>query len=121
MTMEPLSNGDLVISSYREGGRVRLIWQGRSVARDPAASIVPFCDRACVVAKGDGVALELAFEELEQMNSSTISAVIEAVERVRAAGVPVVLTYRQAVRWQRISFGALAILADGEAVVVRAV
>lgn len=119
--IEPLATGELVISPHQDPGRVRLIWTGRSIARDPAADIVPFCDRACAVAKGGSAALELDFEALEQMNSSTISAVIETVERARAAGVPIVLTYRAAIRWQRISFGALTILADGDSVVVRAV
>ncbi|HSR96367.1 MAG TPA: hypothetical protein VLM79_04810, partial [Kofleriaceae bacterium] len=47
------------------------------------------------------------FEGLEYFNSSTIAALIDAIRLGSEHRVPMVMIYRENVRWQRMSFDAL--------------
>ncbi len=47
------------------------------------------------------------FEGLDYFNSSTIAALIDAIRLGSEQRVPMVMIYKQNVRWQRMSFDAL--------------
>lgn len=115
-----LSAGDLRIAPRIEPGRLRLTWSGRSRARDPGGAILPYFRDMCALALDASVPIEMQFGALEYMNSSTITAIIEAIQVARAAGVRLVLVYDGASRWQRSSFDVLQVFADGAALELRA-
>jgi hypothetical protein len=107
--MQPLRAGDLSIAPHLHPSCVRLDWQGRSGARDPSQVLVPYFEEAFRTATAAQASIEMHFEDLEYFNSSTIAALIEGIRLARAAGVRMVLVYRQALRWQRMSFDALQV------------
>lgn len=105
--VQELRSGELQIDARIEPERVHLAWQGRSSARDPRSVLVPYFERAISVAHERAVPVEMHFEDLAYFNSSTIAALIDGIRLASERGVPVVMVYKQDVRWQRMSFDAL--------------
>lgn len=109
--MFDLKAGDLTIAvtaAPEPGGPLRLDWRGRSTDRQPEIVLAPFF-RQALDAAGPGGALELHFEALDHFNSSTITAIIGLVAQARARGTRLALVYDPALRWQKLSFEALAV------------
>jgi hypothetical protein len=108
---EKFVEGDLIIEAERApGAPLRLVWHGRSVHRDPARVVGPFLEDAIGEAVSSSRAIDLAFEAMEYFNSSTITAVVDAIAEARVRGVRIVVTYDGARRWQELSLGALRVL-----------
>jgi hypothetical protein len=63
------------------------------------------------------VPIELRFERLEHLNSSTITALIKFLQESSSRRIPVILTYDARVEWQRISFDALGVFAAEDGLV----
>jgi hypothetical protein len=119
--MEPFASGELTIQPSRDPGGVRLDWRGKSSARDPRSILAPYFETAFDAAAADaGARLEMHFEDLEHFNSSTISALIAAIQVARARGVRLALVYRAALKWQRLSFEALRVFVRDDALELRA-
>ena len=105
--LQELRSGELCIDSVAGPEGLRLEWRGRSAARDPRAILIPYFEQAIAVARASGIPLEMHFESLEYFNSSTIAALIDAIRLGSEHRVPMVMIYKQSVRWQRMSFDAL--------------
>ena len=106
-TLEPLQAAELRIDPSIDGDRVRLVWTGRSAARDPRTILAPYFERVFEVARARGASIEMAFDALAYFNSSTIAALIDAVRLARQWDIQTVFIYKQSLRWQRMSFDAL--------------
>ena len=102
-----LRSGELHINSTADPECLRLVWHGRSAARDPRAVLVPYFEQAIEVARRSGTPVEMHFEGLDYFNSSTIAALIDAIRLGAEHRVPMVMIYKENVRWQRMSFDAL--------------
>ena len=102
-----LRSGELSIDSTSGPGCLRLEWRGRSAARDPRAILIPYFEQAIAVARDSGTPVEMHFEGLDYFNSSTIAALIDAIRLGSEHRVPMVMFYKESVRWQRMSFDAL--------------
>ncbi len=114
--MQHFSSGELSIDvRHSAAGAIRLAWRGRSNARNPGTDLNPFLTVVLEEALSRGSRLELHFEELEYFNSSTVSVLWEFVGRARAAKVPLTFTYTDTLGWQRMSFGALRVVARMDA------
>ncbi len=118
--MQTLRAGDLSIAPQIHPTHLRLDWQGRSGAREPSIVLVPYFEEACRAAAARQASIEMHFEDLEYFNSSTITALIQGIHLARAAGVRLVLIYRESLRWQRLSFDALRMFIVGDELEVRA-
>ena len=105
--LQELRSGELSIDSTVGSGCLRLEWRGRSAARDPRAILVPYFEQAIAVARDSGNPVEMHFEALDYFNSSTIAALIDAIRLGSEHRVPMVMFYKESVRWQRMSFDAL--------------
>jgi hypothetical protein len=105
--LDELRSGELRIDSKVDPECLRLTWHGRSAARDPRAVLVPYFEQAIAVARQSGTPLEMHFEGLDYFNSSTIAALIDAIRMGSEHRVPMVMVYKENVRWQRMSFDAL--------------
>jgi hypothetical protein len=105
--LQELRSGELSIDSTVGPDGLRLEWRGRSAARDPRAILVPYFEQAIAVARESGTPVEMHFEGLDYFNSSTIAALIDAIRLGSEQRVPMVMFYKQSVRWQRMSFDAL--------------
>ncbi len=108
---DKLSAGDLTIDPAQagNGSPIALMWKGKSNDRHPGKILGPYCARMLDAAAAQKVSLELHFETLEYLNSSTITAIIQVIQDARARAVKLVLVFDPSKRWQKLSFDALKV------------
>lgn len=82
---------------------------GKSILREPAEFVLPILLAALAEAGSRTKRLVLDFRALSYMNSSTLTPVIKVLERVRLGDGMVTALYRRDLKWQSVSFSALAI------------
>jgi hypothetical protein len=109
MNLAPLVIGDLRIDPELEGDALRLVWTGKSNARQADKGLGPYLDAALAQAAAQGLRLELRFERLLHFNSSTIAGIITIIHAARARGTPLTLVSDPNRQWQRLSFDALRV------------
>ncbi len=108
--MTPLASAELsIFPSQPSPHLLRLDWSGRSDFRRSDEVLAPFLNAALEEAKTTGAEIEMHFERVEFLNSSTIASLVQFLHRARAAGIGLYFTYRHNVRWQRLSFEALKV------------
>lgn len=114
--MHDLAEGDLAIRQRSVTGAapvLELTWLGRSVDQQPREKLGPYFQQALAEAQEDRARLELHFERLEHVNSSTITAIIQFIQEAKSRKVPITVVFDPARRWQRLSFEALRVLSGG--------
>jgi hypothetical protein len=108
--MTPWNSGDLTIErSGPMAQTIRLDWHGRSNARRPDEALNPFLGEVLEQARSSLAEIEMHFETLEYLNSSTVAVLVQFLHRARAGNVPLCFSYRSSVRWQKLSFEALRV------------
>jgi hypothetical protein len=113
--MTDFVEGDLTIRVDDAGGAaVRLEWLGRGKIRDAGKRLAPVFSECLSTAEAAGVDLELRFETLSMINSSTITALIGFIQNARSRGIAMTIVYDAAQKWQRVSFDALRVLEKGD-------
>lgn len=103
--MKSFTRGELNISVKGNGRQVYMSWNGRSAERDPAALLNPYLESLL-----DGIHdrdLLIAFQELQYMNSSTVSPIIQFLKNLNQRQVETRITYDGRSKWQSASFKAL--------------
>ncbi len=103
------ASGDLRLEITEDEHLIRVVWSGRSTARDPSAFLAPILTRALRDAMANARPLQLDFRKLEYMNSSSITPVIRILHEARRNTGRVTILFMAATRWQELSFSALAI------------
>jgi hypothetical protein len=103
--------GDLRIDVFEAvaPAPTRLFWNGKSTERDPSKLLMPFYERVLKSASEKKTPLEMHFEQLEHFNSSTVTTLIQLIQEARKRGVKLVLVFKEALRWQKLSFDALKV------------
>jgi hypothetical protein len=111
VSLERLVSNDLIIDPLPspEDGTIVLQWRGRSTDRQPARAIIPYVTPCLERALHLKVPVRMEFGELEHMNSSTITAIIQIIQEARARGTRLVLVYSADKRWQKLGFEALRV------------
>lgn len=104
-----LKAGGLSVCLRSAGEVLRIEWAGRSSDRDPARILSPFFGDALQRAGSTGGGIEMHFEKLEHLNSSTISALITFLRAARDVGVELTMVFDPAQTWQSLSFEALRV------------
>jgi hypothetical protein len=99
--------GELTLEVEDRPGEVRVIWRGKSADREPGRFLVPVLGQVLERARAASARLVHDFSNLEYMNSSTFTPVVKTIDEARRAGVPIVLEYSLARKWQALSFSAL--------------
>jgi hypothetical protein len=110
MGCEPLirwTEETLAVELQRAPDALRLVFRGRSDARDPARFLLPLLRDAVARAQQADAPLVLDFRALDYMNSSTFTPIVKAIGVARTTGVPIVLEYDRERSWQALSFSAL--------------
>lgn len=102
--------GDLTIDTEHDDGVLRLIWKGKSNARNPGQVLAPLFSSELERASNENRTLEMRFDQLEHFNSSTIAAVIQLIHQARAKTVRLSLVFDPSVKWQKLSFESLRVL-----------
>jgi hypothetical protein len=116
--VESLTAGDLSIA-VEEGPTLLLNWLGKSNDRQPNKVLEPFFDKVLDAAATKKLAVEMHFEKLEYFNSSTISSLIQMIQKARTKAVRLVIQYNATIRWQKLSFDALRVFAKDELLELR--
>lgn len=114
--LTPLVFGELTIDPRQAetGGPVDLFWRGKSNDRHPARTVVPYVAEVIAAARAEGATVNLHFETIEHMNSSTITAIIQIIQEGRTRGTPLVLVFDPSKTWQKLSFEALGVFAKDD-------
>lgn len=113
--MLKLDAGELQINVEERPDALLLLWNGKSIDRQPARLLEPFFATALAEATQKGVRIEMRFERLAHFNSSTISCLIQMIEDSRTKRTRLILTYDSQLAWQRLSFDALRVFQNTNA------
>jgi hypothetical protein len=97
-----------------------LTWTGRGNLRDPRSVLLPYFEQVFGVAGQRTLSVVMHLSGLAACNSSTISAVIDAIRIARETGVALELVYDATVRWQRMSFEGLRVFVGRQPFTLRA-
>jgi len=92
---------------------VKLFWRGKSNSRHPGKVLDPYLSSLAEAAAGHGMKIEMHFEKLEYLNSSTVSSIIRFIRCAKEKDIELTIVYDESCNWQRLSFDALRIFADG--------
>jgi hypothetical protein len=112
MSGEALQSGELTIEPGRDtDGTLVLVWRGRSTDPQPARVIVPYVTLWLEKALHQKAALRLELAPLEDMSSSTITAIVEIIREASSRQTPVTLSYDASKGWQKLGFEALRVFA----------
>lgn len=108
--MRSLERDELTIhASQPSPDSLRLDWRGRSAFRRPEEIFGPYLDAVLVRARDRSADIEMHFEDLDYLNSSTVAVLVRFLRQVRGEGLGISFMYRANVRWQRLSFDALRV------------
>lgn len=106
---EILNEGALRIEKYRSETELVLVLSGKSIIRDPTATLLPIFVAGLGEAEAKGRRLVLDFRTMTYMNSSSFAPVIKILEKARIGTAPVTMIYSSEQKWQEISFAAMTI------------
>ena len=104
------SDGDLSIQVNSTPYKLKLVWTGRSVARDPGVMLAPFFNDLEELL-GSDCDVEIDFRRFEYMNSSTLKPIIRFVQFASERSRTVQVVYDAQKSWQRLSFKLLSAVA----------
>jgi hypothetical protein len=108
--MRALSSGELLIESTQVNpDLIRLDWKGRIAFRTPDEVLNPYLSEVLEQARRNSATIEMHFELIDYLNSSTVAVLVQFLHRVRALGLRLCFTYRASIRWQKLSFEALRV------------
>jgi hypothetical protein len=117
LNVERFENEGLLIDYRFVERTIRLVWSGRSTARNPSEVLNPYLEKVAETAKGLGVDVEMHLQRLEYLNSSTIAALIRALRILRRQKTKTVLIYDGELGWQQRSFEALSVFQGSDGLV----
>jgi hypothetical protein len=111
--LENLNSGELTIEvrAAAPSEPLQLHWLGKSNDRQPGNLLAPFFKSALDAAAARQVPLEMHFERIKHFNSSTIAAIVQLMHEARKRGVRLIIVYDAALKWQKLSFDGLQMLA----------
>ena len=90
---------------------VYLMWIGKSVERIPGEFINPIFFRALDIS-GEKNKIIMDFQNVDYMNSSTISHISKILEYIKNSSKSMSIIYRKTRKWQELCFSALQIYAS---------
>ncbi len=108
MAIETFNERNLTIE-LDDGEVVRINWLGKSTAREPSQFVLPVLSKALELAAAGDKPIEIDFQRLEYMNSSTITPLIRILEQAKRGSAKVKVIYSKALKWQSLSFTALQV------------
>ncbi|OHD62816.1 MAG: hypothetical protein A2176_02955 [Spirochaetes bacterium RBG_13_51_14] len=88
---------------------IYVMWKGKSVDRDPSSFTGPILEVALENCIKNNKKLILDFQELEFMNSSTITPVSKIIEIGKNRSMRITILYQKSKNWQELNFSALRI------------
>jgi len=120
MSTERYTQEALTIEVADNADTVHVRWLGKSTARDPAKFILPVLTRALERSRYRASPMVLDFQEVEYLNSSTITPIIRILHQAARGASEVTVLYKKDLKWQALSFTALEVFhTESSRIVVR--
>lgn len=107
--LETYTNNMLTIVIEENQSEIIIKFKGKSTERDPSVFISPILLESLNNSKKFGKIIIMDFQELEYMNSSTITPIIKVLEIAGSQNSSVSLKYKKSKKWQDLCFSALKI------------
>ena len=116
--MNCVVNGPLTIQRATAGLNViRLDWFGRCDVRAPAAFLQPYLATILDEARESHASVEMHFEAILFLNSSTVGVLLQFLQSARQHRVPLRYSYEPQLRWQKLCFEALRVFEGADELV----
>lgn len=96
------------------GAPIQVIWRGKSEDVRPARLLTPHFRELIEEAATRSSSLELHFEELDYINSSTLVALTQLIHDSRSRGVKLVMFFDAERKWQKLTLDALRVFVTGD-------
>lgn len=103
--MENLKKDELEIKLENSNDHVKMIWLGKSTAREPSEFLNPYLES--VIKEMSAKDCEIDFSKLNLMNSSTVTSIVKLVNNLNSENIKTVVLYKGDIEWQKASFKAL--------------
>ena len=116
--MERLIMGDLRIDVSERPGTITLDWKGKSNDRYPKKALGPFFDSMFTEAVEKKATVEMHFEGLDYLNSSTISTLVGMIRDAREKRIQLVISFDNQQKWQKLCFDALRVFEKSDGLLV---
>lgn len=116
--MEQLVIGDLRIDVRERPGTITLEWKGKSNDRYPKKALGPFFDTLFEQASEKNATVEMLFEGLDYLNSSTISTLVGVIRDLREKRIKLVISFDNQQKWQKLCFDALRVFEKPDGLLV---
>ena len=100
-----LVSDELSATVTRLGGKVSIVFEGKSDRQDPSEIISPWSER--VIPTLSGFEVDVDFRGLEYLNSSSFMPIFKMLSGARDVADSVLVRYDGSVNWQRLSFASL--------------
>ena len=99
----------LTIEILEDDNGIRAVWLGKSIEREPAEFIAPILNGIIKSSNYKNKLVELDFQNLTYMNSSTITPIIKVLERAKRGTAQITVLFDKTLKWQDLNFSALSI------------
>ena len=103
------TNNHLTIEIFEDDDTIRAVWSGKSIEREPAEFIAPILNGIIKSSSYKNKLVELDFQKLAYMNSSTITPIIKVLERGKRGSARITVLFDKKLKWQDLNFSALSI------------
>lgn len=107
--IETYTSNKLNLTVEETGEKITVTFTGQSTEREPGKFINPILTDVVGNSRKYKKAVLISFENLEYMNSSTITPIIRILEGAKKTGETITVRYNQAKKWQELCFSALKI------------
>lgn len=111
---EGVQEGPLTIRREETAEDLILVFEGKSILRDPTEFLQPILLQVVEEIDAEGKRLVLDFSSLAYMNSSTFTPLVKTLERARLGSSRMTVLYDADQKWQSVSFSALKIFATDD-------
>jgi hypothetical protein len=106
---ELFKSGKLTLEIEEGNSGININWIGKSDDRNPGNFIYPLLLENLKKGTESNMNLVLNFQNLEFMNSSTITPIVKILQEAKNGNSSVKIVYSNSLKWQELSFSALEI------------
>jgi hypothetical protein len=111
---ESFSNKTLSLEVHDGTDDISIYWKGKSTEREPGIFLNPILSEALERGLKENKKIIMDFQQLEFMNSSTVTPVAKMLEKGKENKNKITIFYSRGKKWQELSFSALRVFETGD-------